>query len=143
MSEPARHAFLEYGRHAPKFLVDHFRTLGEHLEDSVGVALGVDKVVAAHLGRALELTVDAAVALLEARRIPRQIHVDHHRRMLQVQAHTARVRRKKHPACVLLPKTVDQLFLFFYIFFLVFKLGFLKIFSLGFLFQVIGITSGI
>ena len=48
----------------------------EGLEHAVLGALGIDEVVAAHLRLGLERAVDAAVALLEARGVPRQIEVE-------------------------------------------------------------------
>src|SRR5271170_2011882 len=74
-SETTRHPFLKNGRHASQLLVNHLRALSKDLEHSIGVALSVDKVIAPHLGRALEFTVNATVTLFEARGVPRQIHV--------------------------------------------------------------------
>ena len=48
----------------------------ELLEDHVLGALRVDEVVAAHLLRRLHRAVDAAVALLDARRVPRHVEVE-------------------------------------------------------------------
>ena len=55
---------------------DHFGLAHERIEHNVGFALLVAEVAAEDLLGRLQLAVDAAVALLQARRIPRQIEMN-------------------------------------------------------------------
>ena len=59
-----------------ELLLDHLGLAHQRFEHNVGLALLVFEVAAEHLFRRLKLAVDAAVALLQPRRIPGQIEVD-------------------------------------------------------------------
>jgi len=56
--------------------VDDRDLLDQLVEHRVLGAVRVDEVVAAHLGLGLQRPVDAAVALLHARRVPRHVDVE-------------------------------------------------------------------
>ena len=60
----------------PSWLLDHLGLAHQRLEHDVGLALLVAEIAAEDLLGGLELAVDAAVALLEPRRVPRQIEMD-------------------------------------------------------------------
>jgi hypothetical protein len=55
---------------------DELRFPHQRLQDDVFLALLIDEIAAPDFGRPLQLAVDAAVPLLEARRVPRKINVD-------------------------------------------------------------------
>ena len=56
--------------------LNHFGLAHQGLEHNVGFALLVTEITAEHLLGRLELAIDAAVALLETRRVPGQIEMD-------------------------------------------------------------------
>ena len=56
--------------------LDHLGLAHQRLEHDVGFALLVTEIAAEHLLRRLQLAIDAAVALLKPRRVPRQIEMD-------------------------------------------------------------------
>ena len=71
---------------------------GQHRQHALLDAALADEVDHLHAAR-LAHAVHAADALLQHGRVPRQVHVDHHRRgMLQVQAHAAGVGGQEQPA---------------------------------------------
>ncbi len=59
-----------------ELLANEFGLPHQGLQDDIFLALLVDEIAATDLGRGLKLPVDAAVALFEARRVPREIDVD-------------------------------------------------------------------
>ena len=63
-------------REAAELLLDGLGLPDQHLEHAVLDPLREHEVVAAHLGGRLELAVDAAVALLDAARVPGQVEVE-------------------------------------------------------------------
>ena len=63
-------------RQAAELPLDRLRLANKHLQYAVLDALRQYEVVTAHLRRPLKLAVDAAVALLDAARIPRQIEME-------------------------------------------------------------------
>lgn len=74
--EQVGEAPLHHGAQAAQLAADADRLLDQHLQHPVLLALGEDEVVAAHLRSALELPVDAAVALLHAARVPGDVEVE-------------------------------------------------------------------
>ena len=59
-----------------ELLLDHLGLAHQRVEHDVGLALLVFEIAAEHLFRGLKLAINAAVALLQPRRIPGQIEVD-------------------------------------------------------------------
>ena len=77
---------------AAEFALDGLGLPYQHFQNVVFGALWKHEVVAAHLGRRLELAVDAPVALLDATRIPGQVEVEEIGAMrLEVQSLAGRV----------------------------------------------------
>ena len=76
LPEPALDVVVDHLREAAQLLLDRLGLADEHLEHAVLGALGQDEVVAADLVGRLELAVDAAVALLDAAGVPRQVEVE-------------------------------------------------------------------
>ena len=75
-AEPALDVVVDHLREAAELLLDGLGLPDEHLEHAVLDALRQHEVVAADLGGRLELAVDAAVALLDAARVPGQVEVE-------------------------------------------------------------------
>ena len=67
---------VDHLRQAAELALDGLGLTDEHLQHPVLDALRQHEVVATHLRRRLQLAVDAAVALLDAARVPRQIEVE-------------------------------------------------------------------
>ena len=87
LPEAALDVVVDHLREAAELLLDRLGLPDEHLEHAVLDALGQHEVVAADLGGRLELAVDAAVALLDAAGVPRQVEVEEIRAVrLEVQA---------------------------------------------------------
>ena len=76
LAEPALDVVVDDLGEAAELLLDGLGLPDEHLEHPVLGALRQDEVVAADLGGGLELAVDAAVALLDAARVPGQVEVE-------------------------------------------------------------------
>ena len=74
--EPSLDVVLDHLRETAEFLLDRFGLPHQHVENAVLPALRQLEVAAAHLGRGLELAVNAPVALLDAARVPRQVEVE-------------------------------------------------------------------
>ena len=86
-AEAALDVVVDDLREAAELLLDGLGLLDQHLEDPVLDALGQDEVVAADFVGRLELAVDAAVALLDAARVPGQVEVEEVRAVgLEVEA---------------------------------------------------------
>ena len=75
-SQPPLDVVVDDLRQAAELALDGLGLAHEHLEHPVLDPLGQHEVVAAHLGRRLQLAVDAAVALLDAAGVPRQVEVE-------------------------------------------------------------------
>ena len=75
-AEAAFDVVVDHLRQAAQLGLDGLGLADEHLQHAVLGALGQDEVVAAHLGRRLQLAVDAAVALLDAAGVPGQVEVE-------------------------------------------------------------------
>ena len=85
--EPTLDVVVDDLREASELFLDGLGLFDKDLEHAVLHALRQDEVVAADLGGRLELSVDAAVALLDATGIPGQVEVEEVRAMgLEVQA---------------------------------------------------------
>src|SRR5262249_36386004 len=69
--EPTLYIIIYNLREGAELFLDGLRFLDKYLKHPVLDTLGQDEVVTADLGSWLELAVDAAVALLDATRIPR------------------------------------------------------------------------
>ena len=67
---------VDHLREAAELLLDGLGLPDEHVEHAVLDALGEHEVVAADLVGRLQLAVDAAVALLDPARVPRQVEVE-------------------------------------------------------------------
>jgi hypothetical protein len=78
--EHGEDALAHDGREAAKLAGDGVALGGEAREHGVFGQVLVPEVVAAHLGRGLEHAVDAAVALLDAGGVPREVEVEEGRR---------------------------------------------------------------
>ena len=95
---PPLHVVIYHLRQAAEFALDGFSLADEHLQHAVLDALRQHEIVATHLGRGLQLAVDATVALLDAARVPRQIEVKQVGAVgLEVEALPRRVRRQQDP----------------------------------------------
>ena len=70
------HPAFEHRGGAAELGADALRLLHEHLEHPILRALGIEEVAAEDLPGRLELPVDAAVALVEAARVPGQVEVE-------------------------------------------------------------------
>jgi hypothetical protein len=70
------HSHAEHFAGRAELASDHLSLADEGVEHAILLALVVEEVAAGHDLRRLKLSVDAAVALFEARRVPRQIDVD-------------------------------------------------------------------
>jgi hypothetical protein len=89
-------------RYLTTSLLLDLRLLDEHLKHSVLDALRQYEIMTAHARCWLELAVDAAVALLDAARVPRQVEVEKIRTMrLKVQALAGCIRREQDAERVL------------------------------------------
>ena len=75
-AEPALHIVVDHLRQAAELALDGLGLADEHFQHAILLALRQDEVVTAHLGLRLELAVDAAVALLDAAGVPRQVEVE-------------------------------------------------------------------
>ena len=104
LAQPALDLVVDDLRQAAELPPDRLGLAHQHLEHAILDALGQHEVVAAHLGRRLQLAVDAAVALLDAPRVPRQVEVEQIRAVrLEVQALARGVGRDQDPQRVLRP----------------------------------------
>ena len=74
-------SLVDHLRQAPELALDRLGLADEHVEHAVLDALRQHEVVTADLVGGLELAVDAAVALLDPPRVPRQVEVEQVRAM--------------------------------------------------------------
>ena len=72
---PVLDALLDDLAGGAKLLLDHLGLTHQSVEHDVGLALLVSEIAAEYLFRGLKLAIDAAIALLEPRRIPGQIEM--------------------------------------------------------------------
>jgi hypothetical protein len=74
--EPIGDALLDHLTGRPELGADRLGLADERVEDDVLFPLHVNEVAAEDLRRRLQFAVDAAIALLQPRRVPRQIDMD-------------------------------------------------------------------
>ena len=97
-AEPALDVVVDDLREAAELALDRLGLADQHLEHAVLRPLGQHEVVAADLVGGLQLAVDAAVALLDSSRVPRQVEVEEVRAVgLEVQALAGGVGRDQDP----------------------------------------------
>ncbi len=60
----------------PSCFANHLGLAHQRFQHDVGLALLVAEIAAEHLLGRLQLAIDAAVALLQPRRVPRQVEMD-------------------------------------------------------------------
>ncbi len=100
--EEAREPAFEHLRQTAKLLVDRLRLCDEGAEHAILGALREHEVTAIDVLGGLELAVDAAVALLHAARVPRDVEVEEIRApALEIDTLPRRVRRHEHAQRVL------------------------------------------
>ena len=75
-AQPPLDVVVDDLRQAAQLAIDGLGLAHQHLEHAVLDPLRQHEVVAAHLRRRLQLAVDAAVALLDAAGVPRQVEVE-------------------------------------------------------------------
>ena len=91
--QPPFHVVVDHFGQAAKLSLDSLGLRHQHLQHAIFHPLRKNEIVAAHHWRRLELAVYAAVALLDAARIPRQIEVEQVRAVgLEVQAFAGGIR---------------------------------------------------
>ena len=91
-TQPPLDVVVDHLRQAAQLALDGLGLADQHVEHPVLDPLRQHEVVAAHLGRRLQLAVDAAVALLDAAGVPRQVEVEEVGAVgLEVQALAGRV----------------------------------------------------
>ena len=101
-AEPALHVVVDDPGQAAELPLDGLRLADEHLQHPILDSLGEDEVATVDLGGRLELAVDAAVALLDAPRVPGQVEVEEVGAVgLEVQALAGRVGRDQDAKRVL------------------------------------------
>ena len=102
LAQSAFDVVVDHLRKAAELLLDGLRLSDQHLEHPVLDPLGEHEVMAAHFGSRLELSVDAAVPLLDSARIPGQVEMEEICAMrLKVQALACRIGRKQDAQRVL------------------------------------------